>query len=130
MLDEQETQDSLGFRRVLRLDLAFLDVCLEQDSDFDEDTFIDKFCGSDIHNAMDMGWVNVPNEDEKSSEAVVFNGDVPYDSYIRYRSEMFDTPIVTFKNLKMLKSFIQKKGTIPEKEGILIMIKKFKDGSL
>ncbi len=109
-----------------RLDLAFLDVCLEQDKNFDEDQFIEKFCGSDIQDKMDNGWVNVP--DTKTTTAVVFNGAVPYDNDEMDKLELFESPIVTFKNLKLLKSFIQQKGTIQEKESILKMIKKFKSG--
>ena len=81
-------------QKLLELDLEFLEVCLEQDKDFDEDQFIEKFCESDIRDKMDKQ----------------------------------ESPIVTFKNLKLLKSFIQQKGTSQEKEAILKMIKKFKSG--
>lgn len=44
--------------------------------------------------------------------------------------DQYESPILNFKNLKICKRILQKSGSKEEKEAIMILIKRFKNGEV
>ena len=110
-------------KTVLRIEPILRDEVQKIDPSYEVGEVCDMFGDFKV----DTGWVNSPdNNSGKFYTAVTYKGDVPYDKEDIEKYEMFEDTILTFKNLKVLKSIIQTKGDLVMKEAILKMIKSFK----
>jgi predicted membrane-bound dolichyl-phosphate-mannose-protein mannosyltransferase len=102
-----------------RLEPEFRRLCAEKDSDISEETY------NEIYKLeLETGYVGVP------VYPITHAVDILDDQFkdMLETEDVFKDPIITFNNLKILKRYLQQKGTIIQKEVILLMIKNFKNG--
>lgn len=105
-----------------RLDSNFITACLNIDPDYEFDH--DGFCELLQNSSFEKG---VFSEDKDIDRCYV--GEEADSFFEKDESKnSFYMPILTFNNLKLLKSILQKNGNKTAKEAILTIIKKYKNG--